>query len=158
MAADAATDDRPGDCCAGPTACVFTKAVLAREAGCGLARRQAVGERDLVTCASPVAHTNCATLVALLRERATFALRLPPHGAPLVHAKALQLQCGGVRALQRALGDAPSPDAPTTPPDVHRLVGLAHARWGSLMDAPWGEIVPALATWQPRRRHRPGAR
>jgi hypothetical protein len=151
MAADA--DDQGGACCAGPTACVFTKAVLAREAGCELARRQAVGERDLVACASPVAHTNCTTLAALLRERATFALRLSPHGAPLVHAKALQLQCGGLRALQLALDGETA-----TPPDVHRLVGLAHDRWGSLMDAPWGEIVPALAAWQPRRRHRPRPR
>lgn len=151
MAVDA--DDQSGTCCAGPTACVFTKAVLAREAGCELARRQAVGERDLVACASPVAHTNCTTLAALLRERATFALRLPPHGAPLVHAKALQLQCGGLRGLQRAL------DGETAaPPDVHRLVGLAHERWGSLMDAPWGEIVPTLAAWQPRRRRRPQPR
>ncbi|MBX3601657.1 MAG: hypothetical protein KF863_13615 [Rubrivivax sp.] len=148
----AAQDDTtPGAaCCGGPAACVFTKAVLARAAGCECARREALGERELVSCASPVAHTNCRTLAALLRERATFALRLPPHGAPLVHAKALQLQCGGLRALQAAL----QPDAGDVP-DVHRLVGLAHERWGSLLDAPWGEIVPALAAWQPRRRHRP---
>lgn len=140
--------DAPGaaitGCCAGPGACVFAKAVLAREACCELARREAVGERELVTCPSPVAHTNCSTLAALLRERATFALKLPRVGTPLMHAKALQLQCGGVQALQRALG--------ADVPDVHRLVGLAHERWGSLLDAPWGELVPALATWQPRRR------
>ncbi|MBX3636177.1 MAG: hypothetical protein KF683_12475 [Rubrivivax sp.] len=145
-------DAAGGGCCGGPAACVFTKALLARTVGCELARRGAVGERELVACASPVAHTNCGTLAALLRERATFALRLPPHGAPLVHARALQLQCGGLIALHAAL----QPDA-GGPPDVHRLVGLAHERWGSLLDAPWGEIVPALAAWQPRRRHRPEA-
>ncbi|MCU0813284.1 MAG: hypothetical protein MUC32_02800 [Burkholderiaceae bacterium] len=133
-------------CCGGPAACVFTKAIVTREVGCELARRGSVGERDLVTCASPVAHTNCATLAALLRERSTFALKLPRAGTPMVHAKALQLQCGGVLALQHALQ--------AEAPDVHRLVGLAHERWGSLLDAPWGEIVPALATWQPRRRRR----
>jgi hypothetical protein len=132
---------------AGPMACVFTKAVLSRQVGCELARLQAVGERELVRCASPVAHTNCQTLAALLHERATFALKLPRAGMPMVHAKALQLQCGGVLALQRVLQ--------AEAPDVHRLVGLAQERWGSLMDAPWGEIVPALAAWQPRRRHRP---
>ncbi len=140
-----------GACCGGPQACVFTKAIVAREAGCEMSRRGSVGERDLVACTSPVAHTNCTTLAALLRERSTFALKLPRAGAPMVHAKALQLQCGGVRALHRALHGA---DA-TAPPDVHRLVGLAHERWGSLLDAPWGDIVPALAAWQPRRRHRP---
>lgn len=149
-----ADGDAPGaGCCGGPGACVFTKAVLARAAACKLARRQAVGEGELVACASPVAHANCRTLAALLRERATFALRLPPQGAPLVHAKALQLQCGGLRALYGALQPAA-----TATPDVHRLVGLAHERWGSLLDAPWGEIVPALAAWQPRRRQRPAPR
>jgi hypothetical protein len=140
-------DSASGACCGGPDACVFTKAIVAHEVACELARRGSVGERDLVSCPSPVAHTNCATLAALLRERSTFVLRLPRTGAPMVHAKALQLQCGGLLALQRAL-QAPSAD-------VHRLVGLAHERWGSLLDAPWGEIVPALAAWQPRRRRRP---
>jgi hypothetical protein len=133
-------------CCGGPSACVFTKAVVSRQVGCELARRQAVGERELVSCSSPVAQTNCQTLAALLRERATFALRLPRSGAPMVHAKALQLQCGGVLALRQALQAAET--------DVHRLVGLAHERWGSLLDAPWGEIVPGVAAWQPRRRRR----
>ena len=139
-----------GGCCGGPASCVFAKAVVARSVGCELARRGTVGESELVRCASPVAHTNCGTLAALLRERATFALRLPRHGTPLVHAKALQLQCGGLLALQRVL------DADV--PDVHRMVALARQRWGSLVDAPWGEIVPALAAWQPRRRHRPQPR
>lgn len=135
-----------GSCCGGPAACIFTKAVVARQVGCELARRQAIGERDLVSCASPVAHTNCQTLAALLRERSTFALKLPRSGAPIVHAKALQLQCGGVLALQQALRARET--------DVHRLVGLAHERWGSLLDAPWAEIVRGVAAWQPRRRHR----
>jgi hypothetical protein len=133
-------------CCHGASACVFAKALLAHAAPCALARRQAVGEADVLTCSSPVAHTNCGTLAALMRERAGFALRLPRPPAPLVHAKALQLQCGGLTALQRVL-EAPSPD-------VHGLVVLAHERHGSLMDLPWQPLVAAMAAWQPRRRHR----
>ena len=143
---DEACDELSSCCGAGPSACVFTKAVLARSAVCELSQRQAVGERDLVTCPSPVAQTNCRTLAALLRERATFALKLPRSPHPMVHAKALQLQCGGVHALQQALQ--------AEQPDVHRLVGLAHERWGSLLDAPWADIVTHVAAWQPRRRHR----
>lgn len=134
-------------CCAGPDACVFTKALLAQAARCGLAERQAAGERDLVTCRSPVAHHNCETLAALLRERATFVLRLPRHGAPIEHAKALRLQCGGLGGLRRALA--------ADEPDVHVLVLTAHERWGSLLDAPWHEIVPAIVAWQPRMRRGP---
>ncbi len=139
----------PGDaaCCHGPAACVFTKALLARAANCELATRHALGEADAVSCTSPVARTNCVTLSALLHERAAFALRLPRPGTPLMHARALQLQCGGLVALQQAL-QAPQPD-------VHRLVGQAHERHGSLLDLPWQALVDGIVAWQPRRR-RPG--
>jgi len=137
-----------GSCCgaAGPSACVFTKALLAREAVCELAQRKAAGERDWIACTSPVAHINCATLWALLRERSTFALKLGRAGAPLMHAKAMQLQCGGVSGLQQAL------HAPER--DVHRIVGQAHARWGSLLELPWDDVVSAIVAWQPRRIRR----
>ena len=123
---------------------MFTKALLAHAARCELAIRHSAGEIDALTCSSPVARTNCATLSALLRERARFTLRLPRPPVPLMHAKALQLQCGGLRGLQDAL------DAPHA--DVHGLIGLAHERHGSLLDLPWQQVVDAIAAWQPRRR------
>ena len=100
------------------------------------------------TCGSPVARINCATLAALLHERARFALRLPPPGRPLMHVQALRLQCGGLAALRQTLAH---PD-----PDVHRLVNEAQQRHGSLTELPWAVLVPALAGWQPPRRGRRG--
>jgi hypothetical protein len=35
---------------------------------------------------------------------------------------------------------------------VHRLVGEAQARHGSLTDLPWDALVAALRDWAPRRR------
>lgn len=134
----------PSSCCHGASACVFTKALLAHAAHCELAQRQAVGEAEVLVCASPVAQVNCGTLAALMRERAGFALRLPRPPAPLVHAKALQLQCGGLAALRAQLR---APQA-----DVHAMVGLAHEQHGSLMELPWQPLVAAMAAWQPRRR------
>jgi hypothetical protein len=133
-------------CCHVASACVFAKALLARAAHCELAQRQSVGEADALVCSSPVAQVNCGTLAALMRERAGFTLRLPRPPAPLVHAKALQLQCGGLAALREQL------QAPQA--DVHAMVGLAHERHGSLMDLPWQPMVLAMAAWQPRRRYR----
>lgn len=136
-------------CCSdeGPRGCVFAKALLARAAACECATRRHVGERALVECASPVALTNCATLAALLRERARFALKLPPEGRPMMHVQALRLQCGGLSALQEALAAGHR--------DVHRLVGLAQDRHGSLTDLPWESLVRTLAAWQPPRRGAP---
>ncbi len=133
-------------CCESDRGCVFAKALLAQQAGCELAQRRAVAERVLVECPSPVARTNCGTLAALLQERARFALRLPPPGRPLIHMHALRLQCGGAAALQQVLQSADR--------DVHRMVGLAHERHGSLTELPWAAMVPALVAWQPRRRGR----
>ena len=133
-------------CCDSEQACVFAKALLAQQAGCELARRRAVAERVLLECGSPVARTNCGTLAALLHERSRFALRLPPASRPLIHMQALRLQCGGLTALQQVLGSADR--------DVHRMVGAAHERHGSLTELPWAALVEALAAWQPPRRGR----
>jgi hypothetical protein len=141
----------PADaCCAGAGSCVFAKALLARVAVCECAERRALGERDVIECTVPVARTNCGTLAALLHERARFALKLPGPGRPIMHAQALRLHCGGLVALQHALDAAQ--------PDVHRLVGAAHARYGSLTELPWDALVGELMTWQGNRPRRPSAR
>lgn len=139
-------DDPSDSCCSGggASACVFSKALLSRAASCELAVRSTRGEQDVLECASPVARINCATLGALLHERARFALRLAAPNRPLMHQQAMRLQCGGLSALRDALGAADG--------DVHRLVIAAHARYESLADLPWDTLVATLRTWTPRRR------
>ena len=136
-------DAPAGECCGSAVACVFSKALLARTAGCALAQRSTRGEQDLVSCGAPVARINCGTLAALLHERARFALRLPAPGRPLMHVHALRLQCGGLAALAQVLD---------SDGDVHRMVLDAQERHGSLAGLPWDRLVPAVAAWQPRRR------
>jgi hypothetical protein len=60
--------------------------------------------------------------------------------------QALRLQCGGLTAVQQVLGCEER--------DVHRMVGAAHERHGSLTELPWATLVVALAEWQPPRRGR----
>jgi hypothetical protein len=129
---------------ANPQPCVFAKALQAGCAGCRLAVHGALAERETIGCASGPAHANCATLLALLRERCAFALRLPP-GAPAPHAAGLKLQCGGIAGLRGALGAG---DA-----DVHGQVAAARERFGSLTRLPWPEVVAAVSAWQGRRRY-----
>ena len=140
--------DPPGaGCCAVHPSCVFARALQARAAVCELSIRQLRGERELIDCPSPVARENCATLAALMHERARFALRLPRPGELLMHAQALRLQCGGLAGLQQVL-QAESPD-------VHRMIGAVHADGGRLADLPWDRIVESIVRWQGRRRHAP---
>ncbi|MDD2880213.1 MAG: hypothetical protein PHQ58_07230 [Rhodoferax sp.] len=132
---------------ANPSPCVFEKALLASCAQCSLSKRLSLAEREVVACTFEVARINCGTLESLFRERATFALRLPRPGIPIVHVKAMQLQCGGLRGLQAALA------APAL--DVHDLVQRAQANQSSLLDLPWQDIVNSIAAWKLRRRAAP---
>ena len=143
------SDVNPGAGCCDSSArgCVFSRALQARVATCECAERRTHGEREMLECTSPVARLNCVTLAELLHERARFALHLPRPGQPIIHAQALRLHCGGVLALQHALGAAQA--------DVHGLVGAAHERHGSLTELPWDAIVQELTQWQPRRPRRP---
>ncbi len=129
---------------ANPQPCVFEKALLARCAGCELAVRRALAEREAIACPSPIARSNCDTLLGMVRERSAFALKRPP-GAPLPHALTMKLQCGGLRGLQQAVDVEES--------DVHRLVVAARERYDGLAHLPWPEIVAAVLAWQGRRRH-----
>lgn len=149
-----ADPDDPGEapaCCAPAAACVFEKALLARTASCELGCRRGYGEREVIFCNSPVAQTNCRLLLALFRERATFVLKLPRGAAPVIHAKALRLQCGGLEGLRQALIDGGAP----CDGDVHRMAAQAHATWGSFTELPWPTIVQMISQWVSRRRRLP---
>ncbi len=129
---------------ANPSPCVFERAILAGCAQCELSKRHALAEREVVACSLEVARINCTTLENLFHERATFALRLSRPGVPVVHAKVMKLQCGGLRGLQLALA--------TPAPDVHAMVQQAKANDASLLELPWAAIVAEIVAWQPRRR------
>jgi len=126
---------------------VFAKAVLARQGACPLATMELVGEAERPTCATPVANANCRTLHALLRERATFVLRLPPPATPLPHAAELRLQCGGLRGVAAALGE---PE--TAPADIHALVARARDAFGGLLGIPFATVVAAIVRFEGRGR------
>jgi hypothetical protein len=130
-----------------PLPCAFAKAVLARQGGCPLVTLALAGEAERPFCASPVANTNCRTLHALLRERATFALRLPPPATPVAHAAEIRLQCGGLRGLAVALGE---PDA--APADIRALVTRARDAFGGLLGIPFEPVVAAVVRWEGRAR------
>lgn len=129
-----------------PAPCVFEKAILAGCAQCSVSNKRSLAEREVVACTVAVARINCGTLASLFRERATFALRLPPPSQPIPHAKAMQLQCGGLRGLQSALGDEGAAM------DIHALVQQGHANASSLLDLPWEDVVKSITAWQGRRR------
>lgn len=130
-----------------PLACAFARAIVARQGDCRLVTMVLRGEAERPHCISPVANTNCRTLRALVRERSTFALRLPPAATPLTHATEMRLQCGGLRGLAQALGDTPGP-----PADIHDLVTRARDAFDGLLGIPYVAVVASVASWEGRPR------
>ncbi len=126
--------------------CVFEKALLAGCAGCRASRRLNLAERETVVCEEAQSHQRCGELLALLRDKSLFALKLADATAPLPHAKAMKIQCGGLRGLADAVG------ADSAGLDVAETVRRCLERWGDLEALPYSQIVQGVAAWQGRRR------
>lgn len=126
--------------------CVFERALLAQCAVCELARRESIGEQEMIACSAPVARSACGTLHGLLREKSAFALGVKETRRVLPHAMVMKVQCGGLAGLKQAI----MPDAHAA--DVHRLVRAAVEQNGSLDVLPFSEIVKGVAAFRLRRR------
>lgn len=132
--------------------CVFELALLARHAGCELAVRHQIAERESIACPEVAAHAACARMSELLREKSAFALGLTATQRILPHAMVMKIQCGGLDGLKALLDPAASA------PDARRLVSLAAERYGDLGELPFSEVVQGVAAWKARRRHSGDAR
>ena len=132
--------------------CVFEKCILNRNAACARAHLHAIGEREAVGCGHGAARQQCAALLKLLREKATFALGMTDTAVALPHAKALRLQAGGLQGLRRLTITATVPDARID--DVSGLVRQLRARYGGLSELPLETVIRAIAAFRVRRRTR----
>jgi hypothetical protein len=128
--------------------CPFEKPILSAQCGCENATHNVVAERMTVGCRSPFAHNNCQLLLAMLRERSRFALKITDPWQDLPFGKQMRVMVGGLAGLQRIL----HPDAAARPDNIHALVCAAQQRFGALEALPFDEIVRAVTAFQPRRR------
>lgn len=136
-----------------PLACPFEKAILICQCACRESRRVNIAERVAVSCVDNRAQDDCTRLLGLLRHNAAFALKLTHADTALPHAKHVKAQCGGLIGLHGVL----HPESAAEPQieDVRGLVLEAQARFGSLEDLPYNEIVRGIAGFQVRRRSGP---
>lgn len=87
----------------------------------------------------------CADMLNQIRKSASFALGSAQAPAALPHAKALQIQCGGLTGLQNAL-DQVEPNRRVS--DIYSLVKRAIKRYSSLADLPEQDIVRGIASFK----------
>ncbi len=142
--------------------CPYEKVIVGGRCGCEHAERFAVGERIGVACASPTAHHNCRTLIALLRERVRFALKTPNPAVPWPFGKEMRVMLGGLLGLKQLLTDVKNEETPTSGSavsaeveNIHALVRRAQQVYGSLEHLPFQKLVQAVAS-RPFRTREPG--
>lgn len=136
--------------------CPFEKAILTRCCQCGRARKLGLAEREAVACNHPQAYQQCRDWLRQLQHNARFALHLPPASetAPLPHAQAMKIKCGGMLGLQAAL--YPDKAEAHRVEDIAQIVSLAYTRFSRCEDFPYQHIIRYVAAYQgrPKRSRR----
>ncbi len=134
-------------------ACPFEKALLSRQCNCAMARRFNLAEREGISCTAWKARRDCDAFLALLRDKARFALGLPAVSGPLPHAKEIKLQMGSLTGLQQVVQQNELPA--TWIKDIHALLAAAREQFGSLETLPFSAIMKAVSAYRGRRRRKP---
>jgi hypothetical protein len=127
--------------------CAFTKAILTRCCGCSRSQKVLIAEREAVTCLSPAAHVRCGEAIAILREKALFALRMTQLEGKLPHGKEIKVECGGMHGLHAAMHQSGA-----RVEDIHALFESALDRYGSIAEFPYTEIVKSVVNYKARQR------
>ena len=130
--------------------CVFAKAILRRCSTCSRSEKLFIGEREAVACKSPGARQLCAEVLAVLHDKATFALHLPHAEVVLPHGKELKVQCGGMLGLQAALH--PEREAAEQVEDIYDLLTEALKLYQDTESLPYGQVVRGITRFQPRAK------
>ena len=129
--------------------CPFEKAILSTQCACELATRFSVAEQMGVNCRSGIARNNCTTLLALMRNRARFALKVTDTSESLPFGKEMKVMIGGLIGLQRLIL---TEEGAARVSNIHALVPQAQEKYRSLEALPYQEIVKSITAYQAKRR------
>lgn len=128
--------------------CVFAKAILRRCCTCSRSQKLFIAEREAVSCISPGGRQRCDEVLAVLRDKATFALKQSHIEGPLPHAKELKVQCGGMLGLQESLTHTTN----EVVEDIHQLLERSFEEYGSADALPYSEVVRTISHFLPRKK------
>ena len=141
-----------------PNRCIFEKAVTNRRCDCEMKRRFVIANRECIACESETALHRCTKTLDTLRNNARFSLKVVTVNGPMPHNKELQVQAGGMLALQRLVAKSSSPEDETSKvvDNVYQTLSLALQQFGSLEHFPYNEIVKSIVKYpsRPKRRKR----
>ena len=131
--------------------CVYEKAINSRRCTCQSSHRFCLADREGVACQSQQGHERCGSLLKLMRQNASFALKLPDSdGTPLPHAKEIKVQIGGLLGLQGIL--FPERQDTDSVENIDDILQRAMQQYGSFQQIPFSEIVKSIATFKGRQK------
>lgn len=141
-----------------PNRCIFEKSITNQRCDCQLKRRFIIASREGIACASEDAMHRCTRVLDAIRNNARFSLKVVTVNGPMPHNKELQVQAGGLLALQ-AFTESDSnnedeTDIQKTVVNVHLTMENAMQQFGSLENLPYGEIVKSVVKYQSRPKRR----
>ena len=128
--------------------CIFARAILRRCCACSRSQKLFIAEREAVACKSPGGRQRCEEVLEVLRDKATFALKLSHIDYPLPHAKELKVQCGGMLGLEASLNQQRGGVVAV----IHQLLENALAEYGAAETLPYPEVVRAITAYQSRKK------
>lgn len=131
--------------------CVFEKSILSRRSHCCHCARFHLADREGVACGSAPARQRCQDLLARLRDKASFALRITHIDGELPHAKEIRVQTGGLLGLQQTLTREPGQERIE---DICGLITAALLRYGDPESFPYPEIMQSVVRFEGRPRHK----
>ena len=126
--------------------CPFERALLSRCVTCSRSRKLNLAEREAIACGDPAVREHCMTFYHALHDNAQFALKINPD-APWPFGKEIRAQCGGVRGLAMALGEAGDENTDTAETVLRALDEL-----GTCEQFPYSQIMRAVVHYEPRKR------
>jgi hypothetical protein len=126
--------------------CPFERALLSRCVSCQRSRKLNLAEREAIACCDPAVREHCNAFYHALHDNAQFALKINPD-VPWPFGKEIRAQCGGVRGLAAALGNAGDE---TTDASETVLAGLQS--YAAIDAFPYSEIMRAVVHYEPRKR------
>ena len=136
-----------------PNRCIFEKAITNRRCDCKLKRKFVIATRECVACQSEIAMKRCTRVLDSMRNNARFTLKVVTVNGPMPHNKELQVQAGGMLALQNIMTSQPDLDLQTTV-NIHQTMETAMEKYGDIDNLPYGELVKGIVKYQARPKRK----
>ena len=92
-----------------------------------------------------------------MRNNARFSLKVVTVNGPMPHNKELQVQAGGMLALQNLMTSMPVLELETelkTAVNIHQTMETAMEKYGDLESLPYGELVKGIVKYQSRPKRK----